>query len=90
MRVKTADDCDGIRTVSESSTQRHAGMQGVTAAARPTELAFAACTAWDAAAAGGARAREPARWDGPYQLPTDHWCRYPIRPALLQQTHHQH
>ena len=88
--MRIADERDGIRTVSESSTQRHAGMQTLTAAARPTEPACAACTAWGVGAADGARAREPARWDGPYQLPTDHWCRYPIRPALLQQTHHQH
>lgn len=41
-----------------------------TAAARPTELAFAACTAGDAGAAGDVRTSEPARWDGPYQPPT--------------------
>ena len=59
--VRIADDCDGIRTVSGSSTQRHAGMQTLTAAARPTEPVAAACTAWDAAAAGDVRASEPAR-----------------------------
>ena len=59
----------GCRTVSESSTQRHAGMQTLTAAANPTEPACAACTAWGAAAAGDARARESARWDGPQPLP---------------------
>ena len=32
-----------------------------TTAARPTELAFAACTAWDADAADDVRARAPAR-----------------------------
>ena len=58
---RIVDDCDGIRTVSGSSTQRHAGMQTLTAAARPTAPVAAACTAWGAAAAGGARAREPAR-----------------------------
>ena len=47
----------------------------LTAAARPTEPVAAACTAWDAAAVGDARAREPARWDGLYQPPTHHWCR---------------
>ena len=41
----------------------------LTAAAHPTEPVAAACTAWDAAAAGGAKAGEPARWDGPYPLP---------------------
>ena len=33
----------------------------LTAATRPTEPVAAACTAWDAAAAGDARASEPAR-----------------------------
>ena len=54
-------DCDGIRAVSGSSMQRHAGIQEVTAAARPTEPVAAACTAWDAAAAGDAKASEMAR-----------------------------
>ena len=62
--MRIADERDGIRTVSESSTQRHAGMQTLTAAARPTAPVAAAYTAWDAAAAGDARAREPAKWDG--------------------------
>ena len=61
MWVRIVDDCDGIRTVSGSSTQRQAGMQTLTAAARPTEPVAAACTAWDAGAAGDARASEPAR-----------------------------
>ena len=61
MWVRIADDCDGIRAVSESSTQRHAGMQTLTATARPTESVAAACTAGDAVAAGDARASEPAR-----------------------------
>ena len=33
----------------------------LTTAARPTEPACAACTAWDAAAVGDVRASEPAR-----------------------------
>ena len=58
----------------------------LTAAARPTELACAACTAWGAAAAGDARASEPARWDGP-SLP----CRCcPLHPAPCQKTHRYH
>ena len=35
--------------------------QTLTTAARPTEPVAAACTAWGAAAAGDARAGEPAR-----------------------------
>ena len=54
-------DARGCHAVSKSSTQRHAGMQTLTAAARPTEPVAAACTAWGAAAAGDARASEPAR-----------------------------
>ena len=62
--------------------------QTLTVAARPTEPVAAACTAWDAAAADGARASEPARWDGPYQPPAHHWCRHrSLRPAPFQQTH---
>ena len=52
---------DGIRTFQAPPTQCHAGMQTLTAAARPTEPVAAACTAWDAAAAGDPRASEPAR-----------------------------
>ena len=61
MRVKTADYCGGIRTVSGSSMQRQAEMQTLTTAAHPTEPVAAACTAWDAAAADDAGVRKPAR-----------------------------
>ena len=61
MRVKTADYCGGIRTVSGSSMQRQAEMQTLTTAAHPTEPVAAACTVWGAAAAGDVKAREPAR-----------------------------
>ena len=89
MRVKTADYCGGIRTVSGSSMQRQAEMQTLMTAAHPTEPVAAACTAWDAGAAGGVKASELARWDGPYQPPAHHCCRrHSIRLALLQETHH--
>ena len=42
-------------------TVRARSIQTLTAAARPTEPVAAACTAWGAAAADDARAREPAR-----------------------------
>lgn len=59
----------------------------LTAAARPTELACAVCTAWDAAAVDDARASEPARWDGPQPLP----CRcYPLHPAPCPKTRRYH
>ena len=61
MRVKTADDCGGIRTVNGSSTRCYAEALMFTLTARPTEPVAAACTAWDAAAAGDVRASEPAR-----------------------------
>lgn len=61
----------------------------LTAAARPTELACAACTVWGAAAAGDARAREPARWDGLYQPPAHHCRRCPLRSAPPQEAHHR-
>ena len=62
--------------------------QTLTAAAHPTALVAAACTAWDAAAAGDARTSEPARQDGPLQPPTDYCCHHrSLRPALLQETH---
>ena len=62
--------------------------QTLTAGARPTEPVAAAYTAWDAAAAGGARVSEPARWGGPFQPPTDHCCRHhSMRPAPHQETH---
>ena len=51
----------------------------LTAAARPAEPVAAACTAWGAGAAGGARAREPARWDGPQPLPCRRWHHCPSR-----------
>ena len=61
MWVRIADERDSIRTVNGSSTRCYAEALTFTLAARPTEPAAAACTAWDAAAADDARAREPAR-----------------------------
>ena len=67
------------------------GCQTLTASARPTEPVAAACTAWDAAAAGDARASEPARRDGPYHPPTHHCCRHRSpRPAPRPKTHRHH
>lgn len=40
---------------------RARSIPALTAAAHPTEPVAAACTAWDAAAAGDVRASEPAR-----------------------------
>ena len=61
MWVRNGADCDGIRTVNGSSTRCYAEALMFTLAAHPTEPVAAACTAWDAAAAGDARASEPAR-----------------------------
>ena len=52
------------RTQPDGWVVQAAGARSIptlTAAARPTESVAAACTAWDAAAAGDARASEPAR-----------------------------
>ena len=79
-----------LRTQSDGwvvQAARARSIPTLTAAARPTGPVAAACTAWDAAAAGDARASEPARWDGPYQPPADHCCRHHSRcPAPPQET----
>ena len=53
-----------LRTQSDGwvvQAARARSIPTLTAAARPTEPVAAACTAWDAAAAGDVRASEPAR-----------------------------
>ena len=69
---------------------RARSIPALTTAAHPTAPVAAACTAWDAAAGGDVRTSESARWDGLFQPSADHCCRYPIRPALPQETCRYH
>ena len=79
------------RTEFEDSVVRDTPMRRIGTADEAAAVGpvAAACTAWDAGAAGGVKASELARWDGPYQPPAHHCCRrHSIRLALLQETHH--